>query len=156
MDLSPLNFLKHHEPTTNNFRETSITRSSVFHQLLWSCWKLKFVLIHTSSYFRDFSKIIFLFYIVLDCQMLPRGSVHTSWSTPKHQGDPDERPHSRGQLGPAKQEPWVCWTLQNPLEKGGSQVKQTQLKIFRICKENSNENCTFKYRNYTLFCLILS
>jgi hypothetical protein len=59
-------------------------------------------------------------------------------------------------LGPAKQEPWVCWTLQNPLEKGGSQVKQTQLKIFRICKENSNENCTFKYRNYTLFCLILS
>jgi hypothetical protein len=58
--------------------------------------------------------------------MLPRGSVHTSGSTPKHQGNPDERPHGRSKLGPAKQEPRIRRALQNPLEKGGSQVKQTQ------------------------------
>ena len=57
--------------------------------------------------------------------MLPRRTVHPSGSTPKHQGDPDERPHGRGHLGPAEQEPRIRRALQNPLEKGGSKVTKS-------------------------------
>ncbi len=70
----------------------------LFVKLLKNC-------MHSLFFTQLIFKINSWFYIFLDCQMLPRGSVHTSWSTPKHQGDPNERPHGRGQLGPAKQEP---------------------------------------------------
>ena len=63
--------------------------------------------------------------IVPDCQMLPRRPVHLARTSAQHQGHPDERPLGRGQLGPAKQEPRVRRALQDPLEKGGRQVRDS-------------------------------